>query len=135
MILMYSFLFCKSYNFCIKVFKEKEFPHAFASFIVSMTFVTNVYVLLSLIEYLMLPLEIKFYEQYFGYFSLASLFIVFTCVSYKKKYIRILEYCKRIPEKKVKSLRIYSIIYLILLFIGFFLMGYLIRKYNIEHNF
>ena len=131
--MLYNYIFGKAFFFCINFFKEKEFPQYFAAGMVTFAMVTNIYILLSLVEYLMLPDRFNVYGEYYGYFSLATLGVVFFYVNHKKRYKKIIESYKGIPDKKREKLKIYSIIYLLFLFIGFFLLGALIREYNINH--
>ena len=133
MVMLYNYIFGKAFFFCINFFKEKEFPQYFAAGMVTFAMVTNIYILLSLVEYLMLPDRFNVYGEYYGYFSLATLGVVFFYVNHKKRYKKIIESYKGIPDKKREKLKIYSIIYLLFLFIGFFLLGALIREYNINH--
>ncbi len=130
---LYSYIFAKAYFFCINTFKEKEYPEFFAIITVTLIAVTNLYVLLSLIEYLILPVELGFLDNY-KYFSLASVLISLSYFNYKKKYKRILDYNKSFSTTKAKKLKIYSIIYLLLIFIVFFIIGLMIRNYNIANH-
>jgi hypothetical protein len=117
----------------MNVFKEKEFPQYFATGIVTLAMMTNLYILLSLVEYLMLPVRFNLYGEYYKYFTLIVLVIALFYVNYKKRYLRILEYSSNISERKKRKLRIVSVVYLLFLFIVFFLLGALIREYNINH--
>jgi len=132
-ITLYKYIFCKAYNFCIRAFKEKEFPWAFASGMVTLCIVTSIVILLEVMEYMVLPYRINIYASYHGYLAVALWILIQIYITRKKKYLRILEECKNIPLKKQKILRSLSIAYLLLLFIGFFGLGYLIREYNINH--
>lgn len=130
--LLYKYIFGKAYYFCIKVFREKEFPQFFATFIVTFAILANIAIILDIVEYILLPIRFKYYEEYYKYFALASYGIALIYIHYKKRYIQIIEFYKEIPPKKRKKLKYQSIIYLALLFIGFFLFSALIREYNIS---
>ncbi len=133
MVVLYRYIFTKAYFFCINVFKEKEFPQYFATGMVTLAIITNFYILLSLIEYLMLPVRFNQYGEYYKYFALIVLAFALFYVNNKKRYLKILEHNSDISERKKKKLRIISIVYLLFLFVTFFLLGALIRDYNINH--
>lgn len=133
MITLYKYIFYKAYFFCIKVFKEKDFPWFFASFVVTMTAVTTLVVLLELLEYILLPTEINIYGQYQGYFALAVLGCVALYVKRNDKYVEILKSCEDVPLNKQKLLLYVTICYAIILFVSFFLLGHLFREYNRSH--
>jgi hypothetical protein len=133
MLTLYSFIFYSAYNFCIRFFREKEFPWIFASGAISMTFMTTIIVMLELIAFLMLPEKINIYGAYHGYISLAT-FIGTTLYMYQgNRYEKILKKCSELSLRKSKLLRWISIIYFVLLFIGFFLIGSALRQHNIDH--
>lgn len=125
---LYSYIFTKAYFFCINVFKEKEYPQYFAIITVTLIGVTNLYILLSLIEYVMLPNKFIPYEEYFKYFSLASVLISLVYFNYKKRYNKVLNRNKGLSIAKVRRLKVFSIIYLLILFVGFFALGALLRS-------
>jgi len=133
MIVLYRYIFTKAYFFCINIFKEKEFPQYFASGVVTLAMVTNIVILLELIEYLSFPTRVNIFGEYHGYFALFSWGVVLLYVNNKKRYLKILEHNSNISERKKKRLRIISIVYLLFLFVTFFLLGALIREYNINH--
>ncbi len=98
MLHIYKYIFCNAYYFCLKIFKEKEFPYFFASTIVSLTFVTTIITLLKTFQYIMIPNRINIYNDYHGYFSLLML-VVFGIYFYKdKKYERLLSEHDKIPK-------------------------------------
>jgi uncharacterized membrane protein YhaH (DUF805 family) len=130
---LYRFIFTKAYSFCINIFKEKEFPQYFATGMVTLVIITNFYILLSLVEYLMLPLRFNQYGEYYKYFALIVLAIALFYVNNNKRYQKILEHNGNISERKKKRLKIISIVYLVFLFVTFFLLGALLREYNINH--
>jgi len=135
MVVLYRYIFTKAYFFCINIFKEKEFPQYFATGMVTLAIITNFYILLSLIEYMMLPIRFNQYGEYYKYFALLVLAIALFYVNNKKRYLKILEYISSISERKKKKLRIISIVYLLFLFVAFFFLGALIREYNINHPY
>lgn len=133
MVVLYRFIFTKAYFFCVNVFKEKEFPQYFATGMVTLAIITNFYILLSLVEYLMLPVRFNHYGEYYKYFALIVLAIALFYVNNKKRYLKILKHNSNISDRKKKRLRIISIVYLLFLFVAFFLLGILLREYNINH--
>ena len=134
MIAFYKYIFCKSYFFCIRVFKEKDFPQIWAGSVLAFIIIINVIVLLELAEYMMLPHRINIYYDYHKYFAIVFWGLMLIYIHINKKYIRILEYCKTIPQKKKKVFRILSILYYLFLAISFFLMSHLLREYNISNH-
>ncbi len=50
-----------------------------------------------------------------------------------KRYLKTLKYYDTIPDKRKKVFRVLSILYYILTAISFFLMGELIRDYNLSN--
>ncbi len=125
---LYSYIFTKAYFFCINVFKEKEFPQYFAIITVTLIGVTNLYIILSLIEYIMLPDRFIPYDGYFKYFSLASVLTSLAYFNYKERYKAILSYNSELSSLKARRLKTVSIIYVLLLFVGFFTVGALLRN-------
>ena len=81
----------------------------------------------------MLPVRFNQYGEYYKYFALIVLAIALFYVNNKKRYQKILEHNGNISERKKKRLKIISIVYLAFLFVTFFLLGALLREYNINH--
>lgn len=133
MVMLYKYIFSKAYYFCISVLKEKEFPWIWAGMTTSMIFVATVITLLELIEYIMLPTRINIYGEYHGFFSLGTAIIIVLYVSYNKKYAEILESYNALSEKRRKVFRYVSVVYIVILAVSFFWLGYLLREYNISH--
>ena len=129
----YTYIFYKSYFFCKNVLKEKEFPQIWAGSVVSFLIFTSVLILFEVFEYLMLPQKINIYEEYHKYIAVVFLLISWIFIHIDNMYIKILDYHKTIPIKTQKVFRIISILYYLLIGIGFFLMAELLRGYNIEH--
>jgi hypothetical protein len=130
MLILYKYIFFKAYNFCIRVFKEKDFPWFFASGTVSMTVTMTIILALQLLRIIALPTEINTYGEYQGYCSLALLGGTVLYVRYKNKYLRIIDECKGMPANKSKVLLYLSISYFIFLIIGLFLTGLTLREYH-----
>lgn len=126
----FSFIFCKAYFFCIKVFKEKEFPQFFAAAVVSVSIDTTIIDMIKLYEYLILPKEINIYTEYYGYFSILFWIIVSIYVNRKRKYLEIIEENKKIPNNKKIVLSILSLIYLLIIFVSYFWLGTLYHDYK-----
>lgn len=131
--MLYRYIFCKAYYFCIWAFKEKDTPWIWAGMTTSMIIVGTVITLLQLIEVLMLPSRINIYGEYHGYFSLGMAVVIVLYVKQGDRYLNVLETCKKLSEKRRKVLRYISIVYLLILFASFFWSGYLIREYNLSH--
>jgi hypothetical protein len=133
MIMLIKFIFFKAYTFCVNVFKEKEFPYAFASGVTTLCIVTSIVILLEIFEYAMLPQPVNIFDNYHGYFALVLWILTIVYVRRDKRYLKILDDCRNLPLAKQKALFIIGAAYMVSLFIGFFLLGYLIRDYNIHH--
>ncbi len=131
---LYRYIFTKAYFFCINVFKEKEFPQYFASGVLTLVMVTSIVIILELIQYLSFPVRVNILGEYHGYFAVFSWGLILLYVNNKKRYLKILEYNSKISKRKKKKLKVYSIIYLLFLFVAFFLLGALIREYNIQNR-
>ncbi len=125
---LYSYIFAKAYFFCINVFKEREFPQFFAIITVTLIGVTSFYIILSLIEYIMLPSRFIPYDEYFKYLSLASILTSLVYFNTKERYKEILNHYSGLSSVKVKRLKTISIIYVLVLFVGFFTLGALLRN-------
>jgi len=130
---LYKYIFYSAYNFCIRVFKEKDFPQFFASGVISMIFVGSIIVILELVEYLMLPTVINTYGKYHGYFSLAMLLIIAFFINHNKNYSIILKDVEAMTTKERRTLSMWSWIYTCVLLISFFYLGYLLREYGMNH--
>jgi hypothetical protein len=130
---LYKFIFYKAYNFCIRVLKEKEFPWAWASLIITLCLVTSIVVLLEVMEYLMLPKRIDIYGGFHGYFALAAWIIIQIYITRNKRYLKIIEDCENLSTDRRKNLSLVSIIYISILIVSFFGLGALIRDYNLSH--
>ncbi len=129
---LYSYIFYRAYFLCTNIFKEKEFPEYFAAAVLTMLAGSNIYVILSFIEYFMLPYRFNWYGDYFGYFSLALYVVALIYVNYKKRDLKIIENCKHKLQDK-RAMKIVSLIYILISIISFFLIGWLIREYNLNH--
>lgn len=132
--MLYKFIFYKAYYFCIRFLKEKEFPWAWAGITTAIIIVVTIIALLELMEFLSLPKRINIYGEYHGYFSLGIAIITLFYVKHDNRYLRILETCKSMPLKKQKMLSYLSLAYLVVLFIGFFWLGEIIRDFNLNHR-
>lgn len=130
---LYKYIFSRAYYFCIRVFKEKDFPQFFASIVISMIFVGSIIVVLELIEYLMLPTVINIYGDYHGYFSLTMLVGIAFFINRNGYYSVILKEYEAMTAEERKTLGLWSWIYTGVLLFGFFYLGYLLREYGINH--
>ena len=112
MITLYKYFFYQAYHFCIKVFKEKEFPWFFASGAVSMPFVLNMIVIWELIEYFIRPSPLEVIGEYYGYFSFSMLIITALVVTHKDNYLKMLSDINESSPKKKRVLKYFSFIYI-----------------------
>lgn len=133
MVQLYKYIFTKAYFFCINYFKEKEFPQYFATGSVTLLATATLYVLLSIVEYVMLPIRFNFYGEYYKYFALVVFAIALIYVNRKKRYLKIIDQINSVSERKQKKLKIVAISYMLSLLLLFFQLSTLIRNYNIMH--
>jgi len=134
MIKFFLYIYYKSYYFCIRIFKEKEFPQIWAGSVVAFLIFTNIVVLLEIVEYWMLPQRINIYSEYHKFFALAFIGIMQLYLHINKRYLRLLDYYKDIPETTKRVFRILSIVYYISLAFGFFFLALLLRENNIANQ-
>ncbi len=127
---MFTYIFSKAYFFYVRVFREKDIPHWFASAILALLWVMNVIVLLNLFLYLVQPEIIKEINVYYKYFALVLLLVTIFYMSYGGRYQLILKTFEELSRKRKRTLGILSLIYISLLFCSFFYIGELIRIYN-----
>lgn len=128
MVILYKYIFYNAYYFCINVFKEKEFPWAWAGMTSSMVFVATLVAMLELIEFLMLPSRINTYGEYHGYFSLGMAMLSVFFVRYNNNYQKILKDVETLPLDVRKRVKYLSVFYVLVVVISFFYLGYLIRE-------
>jgi hypothetical protein len=126
--MLYKYIFYRAYHFADKVLKEKEFPWAFASIMVTLCIATSIVVVLEIIEYLYLPERINIYGDYHGFFALALCVVILVLVARKGRYLKILQDCERMTLKKRRIIRVISVVYIVCLIVSFFLMAYLIKE-------
>lgn len=131
--MLYKYIFYKVYFFYVKAFKEREIPHWFASSVIALIMVANIIVVTDSLLYYTNPEIIKSINIYYKYFALFVLVCVMWFVNNKKTHIRIIDSCEKLPKSKKKVLGYLSILYVIMVFVGFFWIGALIREYNITH--
>jgi hypothetical protein len=62
MVSFYRYIFCKSYHFCINVFKEDEFPYFWATSSIVFLVFSNVTSALGFVKYLLYPVEFETYS-------------------------------------------------------------------------
>ncbi len=128
MMILFKYMFYKVYFFYVKVFKEKEIPHWFASSVITLIVVANLIVVADLLLYFLNPEIIKSINTYYKYFALVVLVGVMFFINSKNRYINIIEDCEQLPKSKKKILSYVSIFYVIVVVVGFIWVGELIRN-------
>lgn len=128
MMILFKYMFYKVYFFYVKVFKEKEIPHWFASSVITLIVVANLIVVADLLLYFLNPEIIKSINTYYKYFALVVLAGVMFFINSKNRYINIIEDCEQLPKSKKKILSYVSIFYVIVVVVGFIWVGELIRN-------
>ncbi len=133
MIILFKYIFYKVYFFYVKVFKEKEIPHWFASSVLTLIVVANLIIIADLLLYFTNPEIIKSINTYYKYFALVVLAGVMFFINSNNRYLKIIEDCEQLPKSKRKVLGYISTLYVVAVFVGFFWVGELIRNYNMMH--
>ena len=133
MILLYKYIFYRIYFFYVKRIKEKEIPQYFSSAVVSVIFLTNLNVIIDAYTYFFNRALISYFDSYYKYSIVLIILCISIYVNTNKRYIQIINRCKELTIKKQRILSIYSILYVAIVFICFFWLGYLIREYNKTH--
>lgn len=131
MMSLYTVIFGKAYFFCIKIFKEKEFPQYFAAGVFSMSIVITLSVLIDIVLYQINPSYINVYFEYYKYFSLGFLLFCWWYFDTKKRYLKVLQEYEKMSDNKRKILTVISVIYLLTILISFFQMSNVMREYNL----
>jgi len=133
MIQLYKYIFYRAYFFCINVFKEKEFPYIWASFIVAFLIFCNIITLVTALEYFMLPERIETYADYNKYFALIFLLFVEVFFYWRGRYSRVVESFKNIKPRRDLVLKVISIFYILITVFLFFYLSSLVREYNLNN--
>ncbi len=131
--MLFKYIFYKVYLFYVKAFKEKEIPHWFAASVITLIVVVNLIIIADLLLYSVNPEIIKSINLYYKYFGLVALAGVMFFINSKNRYLKIIEDCEQLPKSKKKVLGYLSILYVSVVFVGFFWVGELIRNYNMIH--
>lgn len=126
--ILYKYIFYRSYFFCVKTFKEREIAHLWAALVVALVFVVTILGFVKLYKFMMLPSIVNIYGKYHGYFSLATGVVMAYLLSRNNYYRKILSECDRLSPKRRKSLSLWMWIYLTALAIGFLYLGNLLRE-------
>lgn len=133
MIQLYKYIYYRSYFFCINIFKEKEFPYIWASFIVAFLIFCNLITLVSALEYFMLPERIETYSEYNKYFALIFLLFVEVFFYWQGRYKRVVEACLNIKPNRELILKFISVFYILITVFSFFYLSSLIKEYNLNN--
>ena len=131
--ILFKYIFYKVYFFYVKAFREKEIPHWFASSVITLIVVANLIIIADLLLYFTNPEIIKSINTYYKYFALVVLAGVMFFINSKNRYLNIIDDCEQLPKSKRKVLGYISILYVTVVFVGFFWVGELIRNYNMMH--
>jgi len=127
--MLYKYIFYKVYFFYIRVFKEKEIPHWFASTIVTLILVMNILAVIEVFLYLFQPELIITISEYFKYFSLLILAGVMSYTNMRKRYLSFIKDIDKLPKNKRRSLGYISFLYVLVVFVCFFGMSEIIRDF------
>ncbi len=133
MIDIYKYIFFKSYYLCIRTLNERETPWIFASVISTLVLSMSLAVIFELIYYLNPSSIFDALIGYQGYFALTILFIIVLFVKRNNLYLAILGEVNTFSPKRNRLLHCLSLLYVRLIFLAIFALGYLIRETNLNH--
>lgn len=119
MVSFYRYIFCKSYHFCINVFKEDEFPYIWATSSIVFLVFANVTSALGFVEYLLHPVEFETYAASYIYISVSLTFIANIYMYSQRRYLNHINFCNEISPKRAKVYRVLSILYYLVSFYAF----------------
>ena len=131
--ILFKYIFYRVYLFYVKTFSEKELPHWFAAGILAVIIIGTLQVLIDFYSYFFNTEIIGLYTSYNKYLVLILGFSLMFYVSNQKRYLKIIEDCEQLPKSKQKILNYISILYVSVVFVGFFWIGHLIRNFNMVH--
>lgn len=134
MVSLLSYIFIKSHWLCVNVFKEKEFPEYYASGIIGILIAGTVTFLLNTILYLIDPNLINEIFGYYKYFSLGTLLLFWGYFGHFRKYTVFVDHFKNMSESKKKIVSVLSVVYIIVIVVGFFGIGDVMRNYNLANQ-
>jgi len=126
----YRYIFFKSYHFCIRIFKEKEFPQVWAATVVSFSILANLLSIIDVIIIVFLPPKANLYGEYHAYVALGIVVVYNIYLNVGGKYNRILVKYDRIEKSRKKVFRVLSIIYYIVTILAFVYLPHLVRIHN-----
>ena len=128
MISFFRYIFCKSYHFCINVFKEDEFPFYWATSSVVILIFANIVSIMGFLKYVFYPYGFDNYSEYQKYVIILLLAVSNIYMYQRKRYLRYVNFCEKLSVPKARVYRILSILYYLISIYAFFKSGYLIRS-------
>jgi hypothetical protein len=130
MLKLYQYIFFSAYSFCIKIYKEKEFPEYFACGVLSLVLGTNILLILEFIEYLILPYKLNIHYKYHGIFGLFLWGLLTILMLRKKKYKSIINNFTSMRKASIMKLKYISIAYITILVVLYYYIGFLLKESN-----
>jgi hypothetical protein len=128
MVSFYRYIFCKSYHFCINVFKEDEFPYFWATSSIVFLVFSNVTSALGFVKYLLHPVEFETYSGSYKYIIVGLTIVVNIYMYSQIRYLKHIYFCNEISPKRAKIFRVLSILYYVITFYAFFKSSILLRS-------
>ncbi|RCW38248.1 hypothetical protein DFO77_1044 [Marinilabilia salmonicolor] len=128
MVSFYRYIFCKSYHFCINVFKEDEFPYFWATSSIVFLVFSNVTSALGFVKYLLHPVEFETYSGSYKYIIVGLTIVVNIYMYSQRRYLKHINFCNEISPKRAKIFRVLSILYYVITFYAFFKSSILLRS-------
>lgn len=128
--MMFTYIFSKTYYFYVRVFREEDIPHWFASAVLTLLLVINIVVILDVVLFIIKPEIIKDINVYYKYFALITLFGTIFYMHRGGRYKKVLKSFDSLSRKRNRTLGIISVIYISLLIGGFICIGELVRDFN-----
>jgi len=117
-----KYIFYLSYKFFLIVFREKEFPHYLAAGVISFISLTTLLIIGEILQLIFTSLNLNNYLGLYKYAILILWGFTALFVTYKQKYLKLINDCEQLSQQDRNIMKIISISYImliILLFLGF----------------
>lgn len=112
-----------------------EWTYFYGVIIVTLFVSLNLYLIMNVLLYYFMPDELDLIGEYFKFIITAILLLVLIYVRREKRYVQIMEKCKKFPKKKKNLYGILSLLYLVILITCNLWIGEFIRDYNLEGKY
>lgn len=131
-----EYIFYKACKFDDYISKDSEqWSQYYGSIIIALVISHSIFLVQDISCYFLIPSILAVIDS--GYIYLITLVLILTLfyVSYKKRYLQIVEKCENMSKKEKRIYGILSLIYIIGLIVGTIWISQLIRDYNLEGKY